>query len=68
MSRLVMGAENPRADFAGCEIGDNNVSRISDVYSVLRVNHWDPKELLKDDYWFGYSRELIWFGYAESRF
>lgn len=68
MDRLIRGAENKRNDFKGCEIGDNRIYRASDVYSVLRVNHWEPKDMLRNDCWFGYSREFIWFGYAESRF
>ncbi len=68
MSSLLLGYENHRNDFNGCEIGNNNVYRASDEYSVLRVNAWESKENLRNDYWFGYSREFIWFGYAESRF
>lgn len=65
---LDLGRENVRNDFNGCEIGNTEVYRVSDVYSILRVNAWEDKSILRDDFWFGYSREYIWFGYAECKF
>lgn len=68
MENLLRGKENPRKNFTGCEIGFTEVFRVSDDYSVLRVNAWEDKSVLRDDYWFGYSREYIWLGYAECKF
>ncbi len=65
-SRLERGRESS-ADFNGCEIGNDEVNRASDVYSVLRCNVWESK-VLNDEYWFGYSRESVWLGYSESLF
>lgn len=65
-SRLEAKREST-ADFNGCEIGSDDVTRESNKFSVLRCNIWDGK-LLDDKYWFGYSRESIWMSYAESRF
>lgn len=53
--------------YKGCAIGDNDINHETSVYSPLKCNHWEGKTL-KDDYWFGYSREYIWLGYSESRF
>ncbi|WP_455584758.1 SusD/RagB family nutrient-binding outer membrane lipoprotein [Bacteroides sp.] len=68
MSDLLTGIENRRTDFTGCEIGSSDINRTSEKYSVLRVNSWEDKSILRDDYWFGYSREYIWLGYAECKF
>lgn len=67
MEKLKIGIESTK-DFAGCDIGSNNINHNSDHYSVLRCNAWEDKSMLRDDYWFGYSREYLWLGYAESRF
>ena len=54
-------------DYKGCAIGDNNISHETNVYSPLKCNHHEGK-VLNDNYWFGYCREYLWLGYAESRF
>lgn len=54
-------------EYKGCAIGDNSISHETNVYSPLKCNHQNGK-VLDDNYWFGYSREYIWFGYAESKF
>lgn len=61
------GRENLRNDFTGCRIGDNNVTREFNEYSPLRCYTAD-KKALPDDYWFSYSREYLWLGYAECKF
>ncbi len=66
--RLMAGREIKSIDFNGCEIGNHDVHRISDDYSVLRVNAWADNKELSDTEWFGYSREYIWLGYAECKF
>lgn len=63
---LEQGREK-KTDYKGCAIGDNNISHETDVYSPLKCNHHEGK-VLNDDYWFGYCREYIWFGYAECKF
>lgn len=68
MELLVRGKELKDKDFTGCEIGSNNINHNSDLYSVIRCNAWEDKSKLRDDYWFGYSREYLWLSYAESRF
>lgn len=65
---LKEGREDRSKKFSGCEVGNNNIYHVSDVYSILRVNHWESKSMLRNDYWFGYSREYIWLGYAECKF
>lgn len=65
-SRLDANKESTK-DFMGCEIGSDDIVRESGKYSVLRCNIWEGK-VLNDKYWFGYSRESVWFSYAESRF
>lgn len=54
-------------DYKGCAIGDNNISHETNVYSPLKCNHHEGK-VLNDNYRFGYCREYLWLGYAESRF
>lgn len=56
-----------KTEYKGCAIGDNNISHETDVYSPLKCNHNNPK-VLDDNYWFGYCREYIWFGYSELKF
>lgn len=65
---LERGKEDRRKDFNGCEVGNLDVSLFTDKYSLLRVNAWEDKSVLRDDYWFGYSREYLWLGYAECKF
>lgn len=64
---LDQGVDNPNMKFTGSEIGNMNVDRTPDKYSVLRVMHKEGKKL-SDTHWFSYSREFIWFGYAECKF
>ncbi|BEG99487.1 hypothetical protein BSYN_17520 [Bacteroides sedimenti] len=68
MELLSVGIEFTEQDYNGCEIGSSAIEHASDVYSVLRVNSTDDKSILKDDYWFGYSREYLWLGYSECLF
>lgn len=65
---LDKGREMTSKDFKGCAIGDNNVNHDTDIYSPLRCNHHEAGKILRDDYWFGYCREYIWFGYSELKF
>lgn len=64
---LDAGRENLKKDFAGCRIGDNDIDREFNDYSPLRCYTQDLK-VLRDDYWFSYSREYLWLGYAECKF
>ncbi|MDD4609048.1 MAG: SusD/RagB family nutrient-binding outer membrane lipoprotein [Bacteroidaceae bacterium] len=68
MDMLLLGNENRRTEYTGCPIGSNDINHTSEKYSVLKVNSWEDKTVLRDDYWFGYSREFYWFGYAQSKF
>lgn len=68
MDDLEKGKEWEDQDFAGCEIGNHNVKRISDNYSVLRVDLTGDPKTLSDTHWFSYVQEYIWFGYAECKF
>ncbi len=64
---LKTGFEFPFMEYNGCEVGNNNVSRNSEEYSVLKCNEFEGK-ILNNEYWYGYSRESVWMSYAESRF
>lgn len=66
LDKLKIGEESNK-DFNGCEIGSDQISRVPDVYSVIRSNSWESK-VLNDSYWFGYSRESVWMSYAETCF
>lgn len=63
---LEQGREMP-TEYKGCPIGSSDISHETDVYSPLKCNHNEGK-VLRDDYWFGYSREYIWLGYSELKF
>ncbi|MDL2257308.1 SusD/RagB family nutrient-binding outer membrane lipoprotein [Bacteroidales bacterium OttesenSCG-928-I14] len=54
-------------DFKGSKTGEQDIQKPSFIHSLLRSHGADSKAL-KDDAWFGYSRESVWLSYAESRF
>lgn len=67
---LTQGIESNK-DFAGCRIGDPEIfgSKSTEEYSAPRTNLVTAKNRVPDPkHWFSYDRELVWLGYAESRF
>ncbi|MEG1837761.1 MAG: SusD/RagB family nutrient-binding outer membrane lipoprotein [Bacteroidaceae bacterium] len=64
---LINGVESSSTNYTGCEIGNQDIYQSTDAYSTLKCHPTDKKNV-RDDYWFGYSREMVWLGYAESRF
>ncbi|MGL5773210.1 MAG: SusD/RagB family nutrient-binding outer membrane lipoprotein [Bacteroidales bacterium] len=67
---LDRGIENTDKRFTGMRIGDPDItnSTAGERYSIVRtLKTIDPKQL-DSRHWFSYSREIVWLGYAESRF
>jgi hypothetical protein len=61
--------ENPiesDRDFLGSRPGDFNIQKPTYIHSVLRSFASDRS--LRDNAWYGLSRECVWLNYAESRF
>lgn len=60
--------ENTKNDFTGCEIGSDDIQHTESVkkYSVTRTDITDKG--LNPEYWFNYSQESVWLGYAELQF
>lgn len=54
-------------DFAGVELARPDVRKPNFDYSRIRSYGVDTKTL-RDDAWFGYSRESVWMSYAECLF
>lgn len=54
-------------DFTGSQTGDEDIQKPSYNHSRLRSYAANGKTL-RDDAWFGLSRESVWLSYAESRF
>lgn len=65
-STLDVPVESNR-DFLGSRTGDEDIQKPSYKHSRLRSYAADGKTL-RDDAWFGLSRESVWLSYAESRF
>lgn len=61
---LMQGEENRRAEYNGSPVGNIDVRHETNVYSVLRCS----QSKLDDEKWFGYKRESVWLGYAETKF
>ncbi len=55
------------ADYLGVITGDENIQKPSYMHSRLKSYAVNGKEL-RDDAWFGLSRESVWLSYSESLF
>lgn len=67
---LDKGIEHTGNRFTGMRIGDPDITNATagERYSIVRtLKTIDPKQL-DSRHWFSYSREIVWLGYAESRF
>lgn len=59
--------EDLTAQFNGCPIGSSEIDRSSAKYSIIR-SYSRNSTTLDNTRWFGYARESVWLGYAESKF
>lgn len=70
VAMLDKGIENTDKKFAGMRIGDPGIttSTAGEKYSIVRTLKTIDSKRLDARHWFGYSREIVWLGYAESKF